>query len=393
MRQVIDGVNVTRFRLAILRSWPHQGSVFYRRGRNPDGPSDDHRRSSRNVGLDVVRFIALVLVFGRHGWITQDSATWMQAWARGGWVGVDLFFVLSGFLVSGLLFDRHERTGRVDARRFLIRRAFKIYPPFWVFLSFTLTLRWLLQEPPRWDSVLVELCFVQNYFAGIWIHTWSLAVEEHFYFSLAFLVVGLAARKRLRSAWGIPFVFAIVAVSCWSMRAAAGPRSDTFDAAALMYRTHLRIDSLFFGVLLAYAVRFTRLRIVTDRFPAWLLIAVGAAMLSPAFAWPVETNRWMHVSGFTLFYLGAGCILLAAVRLQSTQSAIVQSMATAGVASYSIYLWHVPVNQVALNWFVESRDQPALYWACYLAGSIIVGRMMHRLIERPSIALRDRLTR
>jgi peptidoglycan/LPS O-acetylase OafA/YrhL len=82
----------------------------------------------RNERLDILRCIAILLVFGRHGFI---YGTWMNV----GWAGVDLFFVLSGFLISGLLFNEYQKTGEISLKRFYLRRGFKIYPAFWAMLT------------------------------------------------------------------------------------------------------------------------------------------------------------------------------------------------------------------------------------------------------------------
>ena len=93
----------------------------------------------RSVTIDVLRAAACLLVLGRHcvALTMFQSAPFRQlgnVWKTGGWVGVDLFFVLSGFLVSGLLFREYQRYGRIVAGRFLIRRGLKIYPGYYALL-------------------------------------------------------------------------------------------------------------------------------------------------------------------------------------------------------------------------------------------------------------------
>ncbi|TWU50942.1 O-acetyltransferase OatA [Rubripirellula tenax] len=348
----------------------------------------------RDLGLDVVRFVAIVLVMGRHAAISSESAAWLQTWSRGGWVGVDLFFVLSGFLVSGLLFAEYQKHQRVRPIRFLIRRGFKIYPAFWAFMALTLTMRWWAGEPAALTSVVVELAFVQNYFAGIWIHTWSLAVEEHFYFMLALLMGALSASGRLNKRGAIPIVFAVLAIGCLALRLQHASTHLTFSASESIFRSHLRMDSLFYGVLISYSVWFGGLKSGIDRIPKWLMTAIGCALLSPAFVWPVDQHPWIGTYGLTLFYLGSGCIVIAALGMKLPSSAIPRSAlafaARAGAASYSIYLWHVPVNLIAIHLFVETQSLPIAYWSTYLIGSVGVGWVMHGLIERPAIALRNR---
>src|SRR5215831_18752084 len=92
-------------------------------------PEPENRRPSpRNAQLDALRAIAVLLVLGRH-------LPFFPLWIRVGWTGVDLFFVLSGFLISGLLFREYKATGGIRIGRFLVRRGFKIYPAYYLFLT------------------------------------------------------------------------------------------------------------------------------------------------------------------------------------------------------------------------------------------------------------------
>src|SRR3974390_1422877 len=81
---------------------------------------------SRSMGLDALRAVAILLVLGRH-------ANLSEVWSRIGWCGVDLFFVLSGFLISGLLFQEYKKRKSIDFMRFFILRGLKIYPSFYLF--------------------------------------------------------------------------------------------------------------------------------------------------------------------------------------------------------------------------------------------------------------------
>ncbi len=161
----------------------------------------------RNIGLDLLRIVAVLLVIGRHLHLPKDSSEFVKACAGGGWIGVDLFFVLSGFLVSSLLFREYQKFGAVNIKRFLIRRGFKIYPAFWLFLISSLIMYWCLGIQLNSVQVLGELTFLQNYLGGIWAHTWSLAVEEHFYIGLALLVTFLISADRTNPFRRIPYFF------------------------------------------------------------------------------------------------------------------------------------------------------------------------------------------
>src|SRR5262245_62043709 len=135
--------------------------------------------------LDVLRTAAILLVMGHHPVVHWSDEQAVPAsiwwWHRLGYTGVDLFFVLSGFLVSGLLFGEQVRTGTIDVRRFLIRRMFRIWPGYYLYLAVLAVL--VLRMGSPLTRMLPFLVHLQNYFFDqpLSPHTWSLAVEEHFY--------------------------------------------------------------------------------------------------------------------------------------------------------------------------------------------------------------------
>src|SRR5581483_5569531 len=133
----------------------------------------------------MLRGVAVLLVLGRHLNPPTNCPEWLQIplglWQRGGWVGVDLFFVLSGFLVSGLLFQDYRQHGRLHIGRFYVRRGLKIYPGFYALLAVTAgMICCFLRRPLPVQRLLAEAVFLQNYlgfeWGTLWNHTWSLAI-------------------------------------------------------------------------------------------------------------------------------------------------------------------------------------------------------------------------
>src|SRR3982074_312607 len=113
----------------------------------------------RSRQLDALRAIAVLLVLGCH-------VTWQPLWLRCGWTGVDLFFVLSGFLIAGLLFREYKSRSQLDIWRFISRRAMKIYPAYYALLIGTLAFDLLRRAPFSWSRIWPDLIFVQNYKLG-----------------------------------------------------------------------------------------------------------------------------------------------------------------------------------------------------------------------------------
>lgn len=158
------------------------------------------RMDMRNKRLDILRCIAVFSVMILHGNI------W-PFFGRIGWVGVDLFFVLSGFLISGLLFSEYKTRNSISFKRFFIRRGLKIYPAFYLFLFLTGILsRIVFRTHLQVTNYLHEIFFTQNYWQGVWDHTWTLAVEEHFYVFLPVLLLFLVKFSSNRQVRSAPFL-------------------------------------------------------------------------------------------------------------------------------------------------------------------------------------------
>jgi len=344
---------------------------------------------ARFARLDALRGVAILLVLGRH-----QPVNWL--WTKCGWAGVDLFFVLSGFLVAGLIFKEYLREGRVDLIRFWSRRAFRIYPPFLSMLAGSLVLCAIVNHK-RYsapDRIFAELTWTQSYRHGIWGHTWSLAVEEHFYVLLP-LLLGYAmwrnagATNPFRSVpsavCGLSVLFLLLRI----LKSEAG----SFDYLANVFPTHLRLDSLAFGVLLSYLYYFRNQSFMSFvRRRRRLLVAGGVLLFSTTLIWPLESNV-MHTIGFTFVYLGSGCLLAAALSDARPLSFAMRALAGIGGCSYSIYLWHMAVNQYTptlIRVLGFGTSHPVAV-AVSLGLSLPAGFVMHRLTELPAIRLRDYL--
>lgn len=349
----------------------------------------------RNLGLDVLRFIAVLLVLGRHMDLTELTGEFvlLRAWYRGGWVGVDLFFVLSGFLVAGLLFKEHKRHGSINIQRFLIRRGFKIYPAFYILILTTVIVKVIYNQTIPLTSLLAELFFVQNYVGGLWKHTWSLAVEEHFYLGIALLTYILMRRNAKDPFSIIPVVWIFVALSCFFLRLATMWIVEDFSHRWYSLVTHIRIDSLMFGVLIAYVWYYHNLKVRIEQITSTWLILLGITFLLPAFIFPIELFKWVSVIGVISFYIGSGFLLLASIRIETSKNKLLLFVGTLGSASYSIYLWHMIVNAWGTVLFTSLTGLESfwVYLCVYLSGSFAVGYVMNKLIEWPTLKIRDRL--
>ena len=355
--------------------------------------------------LDVLRAVAVLLVMCAHVY----STAWLK---RCGWVGVDLFFVLSGFLVSGLLYNEHRKRGSLSPGRFLLRRGLKIYPAFYFFVLVSVALMAYERMAVPADRLLAEALFVQNYYGGLWGHTWSLCVEEHFYLLLtgALYLLWRRAGEGSSPFAAVPKVTLLVAVGALAARVATHLLVVPFDFQTHFKPTHLRIDSLLFGVCLAYFHHFHRGRFAgaVRRWSRRILCASLAA-LAPSVVYEAD-SVFMTTVGFTLLYLGFGGLLLltlyceARVPARGALGPLAGLLAWVGGYSYSIYLWHLVVGTLGLSVFRRAYTEGAsrlggllppqphylLEFALYVAASVGVGVLMAKLVEVPVLRLRDR---
>src|SRR3954453_3035547 len=161
------------------------------RGHRASAPAAPSR--TRRLDLDVVRGLAIVLALGWHfsgptGNVVLDALQWPGK--QFGWAGVDLFFVLSGFLMGRLVLGEYRRTGTFDGRRFTIRRVLKLWPVLYLFLAVQSA-----AGPESWTTFLWQNALqIQNYAGTSPRHLWSRALEEHFYLVLAVLFPCFARR-------------------------------------------------------------------------------------------------------------------------------------------------------------------------------------------------------
>ena len=333
--------------------------------------------SHRNQSLDVLRCVAVLLVLGFH-------FPYYGLWSRLGWIGVDLFFVLSGFLISGLLFQEYQNTGSINFKRFLIRRGLKIYPSFYLLIAMAAVLSFIKHSELLRTQAIVSAVFAQGYYRGplytILAHTWSLAVEEHFYLLLPPLLMLLVAIRGKREPFRLlPALFAVLVALCLAFRWFTLP---AFDDARV---THMRIDSLFAGVTLGYLYHFrpSLFHKLTGRYALALafLLCLPAAFLH-------QQDRAMQTFGLTGLLAGFSFLVAwSVVRTPRTLvgRAVSKIAARIGFYSYSIYLWHTVVGEALFHSGVSLLK----FW-CYIAACLVIGIAMSLLIELPYLAMREK---
>jgi len=363
----------------------------------------DWRLRLRNQKLDILRAVAVLLVLGRH-------SEGPRFWNFVGWVGVDLFFVLSGFLISGLLFAEYKATGDIGWKRFFVRRGFKIYPAYYALILATFVWQIAAHEYIPFRLYVPELLMYQNYAEHLWLHTWSLAVEEHFYIFLPLILLLLvrwrSGKYSSEPFRAVPHICLIISIACLLQRLYVVMTLPDLASnwGYVLFRSHLRFDSLFFGVFLGYLHHFRQqelTRFMAMRLPRILLPLASVILLLPCTFLAIQ-SKFLLVFGLTSLYLGFGGLLICALygwRNGKTGAptafrkfGIPAIAAYIGKYSYSIYLWHPMISQhdQAFLHFVWPHVAGKALFAGNILVELVVGIALSLAIEGPALNFRDR---
>ena len=356
-------------------------------------PAKDRARAAAAIAWVMLYHLAVVDLISLEPWIV-----------RFGWMGVDLFFTLSGFLIAGQLLRPWARGERPSLRRFFGRRLLRTLPAYWVVLAIYVLVP-MLREKPHLQPLWVFLSFTQNLLLGheanAFSHAWSLSVEEQFYLILPLILLALSIRPSARAAI-LVMVAVLVGGVClrgwlW-IDQVAGPGGQIHSGRymrLIYYPTYSRLDDLLAGVIAA-AVRVFRpalWRRITAR-PNLLLAAgvVGVVASTLLFGGQIG-GFWAASLGYPLLALSLGLMVAAASEPGSMigRRAIPGAGAIAA-ASYSLYLSHKMVfHAVAVGLIPIPADWRPLAPLLAVVLAAPAGVTLYLLVERPFLRLRDRL--
>lgn len=316
----------------------------------------------------------------------------LKAIGHFGWVGVDLFFVLSGYLIGGQLFRQLRAKGEISLSSFYIRRGFRILPCFLVVLAAYLV--WPGFREKEWSVPLWRfLTFTQNFglHFSAFSHAWSLCIEEQFYwlFPLTVLLASRSGRWRVIAVIFGVFAFGM-AYRGWVWSQDLGVALSNHDRVVAYYKdiyypTFGRLDGLTVGVSIALLTTYCpELWKSLSRFGNGLTLA-GIALVAGALACFEHQYALLTVIfAFPLLSLGFGCLVASAASESSLLArAYVPGTGTLAVLAYTIYLTHKQVIHLAADYGVA-------FTACAILGTSV---LLHLLIEKPSLKLRDLLSR
>jgi peptidoglycan/LPS O-acetylase OafA/YrhL len=343
----------------------------------------------RVAGLDGVRGLAILLVLVSHG----------LGLLTAGMIGVLVFFVLSGYLITGILVSEHRRTGRISLRAFYVRRALRLLPALLVLLA-------LLALTPLWPALEVSgrealrgvvfgALYLTDFTLGFQLdnpqpiaHLWSLAVEEQFYLLWPITLVGLLRMPSTRRLAVVRRLIAVAVLVRLVTMAVSGPLDWFFYALPTTWA-----DCLLLGAALALVrhdapdlwARIERRASQPSTFAAAAAVVLGTSSVAAAFWSPV-----MYTIGIPVVAVAAGVLVVAAATGASAAGAGLLRTAPArwlGDHSYSLYLY----NSFCVLFLQRVIGAGLPQRLLGVALAIVLAVLSRRYVERPFLRLKDRL--
>jgi peptidoglycan/LPS O-acetylase OafA/YrhL len=357
-------------------------------------------------GLDTLRAAAIVLVMLYHLNMLGLLPSVISPIARLGWVGVDLFFVLSGFLIGSQLLKPYLTGERPSLRDFYTRRAYRILPAFCVvFLLYLVVPLW--REAPGPYAGWQYVSFTWNLFLlgypenRAFSHVWSLCVEEHFYLILPLLLLLLMRKPSVWKTTSLLLFFIVggIALRAWLLHSivqTAGDQQGLMMMKYIYYPTYSRLDGLVVGVTLAIIRTFraqwwSRITRHGSLLALFGLASVFGALWLCVFDYPDPDLPASILFAFPALAFGFGLLVASAVCEKGPFSRRVPGASTLAVLAFSLYLTHKSVAHATHHLLpvltAQAGWQSLLTYALTCFG---VASLLYLGIERPFLELRAR---
>jgi len=372
------------------------GSAF-----DPTASADTLEGSKHIPFLDVLRALAILLVMS---WHLPDTVapTGFSVFRELGWLGVDIFFVLSGFLIASQVLYQNRQGKPFRIGDFYLKRAFRILPVYILILGIYFLIPALRESPDlgaAWRYLTFTINFGLDYrTTSAFTQAWSLCVEEHFYmlFPLLFLLLVKAKTAVPAIGLGVAFIACgmVLRFISWEIWTDGGQvRAEYFTL--LYYPTYTRLDGLVAGVLLAaarvyYPEAFAR---YGRSLACGLIAAIGIGYtVFTALKYGLAMPRLGAILVYPAFAMAIAALICMALSAQTRIGPIAApGFGFIALVSYSLYLSH----KLTFHGVQMLLPAPALEgWsgvAIYYSASIAVAAILHRLVEAPFIKLRKRL--
>lgn len=355
--------------------------------------------SAQFSGLDTLRALAITVVMLYHLTIFGELPLRILPITSFGWMGVDLFFVLSGFLIGQQVLKPYRMGQQFSILDFYKRRAFRILPAYFAVLSLYFLVPSWRESPniaPLWKFLTFTMNFGFSFDQRAFSHAWSLCVEEHFYLLLPLLVALLMRRASVRKT--VAFLCFVV-LSGIALRAFLIPHYPDDVWTLIYFPSITRLDGLVAGVMLA-TIRTFRRSWWDNLMRRGHMLFIAGAVCTGCFMWMFRDNdlgnstgsaKWGVILGFPLLSLGLGLITASSISTNGLLARVrVPGSKFIATLVFSLYLTHKAVAHfIKLHFSPITLTQGPESWLLYSIGCFSVALLLHVAIERPFLRLRD----
>jgi peptidoglycan/LPS O-acetylase OafA/YrhL len=355
----------------------------------------------RLPGLDLLRAVAVLWTMQFHSFLVGGLGADWNWLERYGWMGVDLFFVLSGYLIGGQLLRPLANGATPSLRDFYLKRVSRILPAFWAVLAVYLLWPGFREAPgmePWWKFALLVVNLDIDYAANAaFSHAWSLCVEEHFYLLFPALALALSRKPSAMKFWTVCMALLLGGIALrsgiWLHDDATQPSRPWF-VEDLYYPTWSRLDGLLLGVMLAAWQAYRPASWTRAAMHANLFTVAGVAVMALAF-WLFRDRVGLlgNSIGWPVLSLGLALLVFAGAQSHGLLGGrAIPGAAWIAAISYSLYLVHKPVyGLVQAHWGDALASRGIGAWLAYGAASLAAAALLYYAVERPSLRLRQRL--
>jgi peptidoglycan/LPS O-acetylase OafA/YrhL len=362
--------------------------------------------SARLHGLNSLRALAIGLVMSFH--LREFLPQWLQGVSRFGWIGVDLFFVLSGYLIGSQLLRPHTQGRKTRIRDFYRRRFYRVLPAYLVVLLLYLFFPAWREAPgmaPAWMFFTFTWNLVVGWGYAAFSHVWSLCVEEHFYLLLPLIVVALMYKPSLRKAILVASVVLAISVGIrafvvFHQLRPLGAEGGLFTARYLQtiyWPTYTRLDGLAVGVILA-SIKLFRPQWWRRAMARGHLLSLGGVaciavtvLLFGGFFSASVVAALATIIGFLILAVGFGLLLLSSLSNNGLLARVrLPGAKMTALLAYSLYLTHKEIVHVDRLLFPQLTAGGT--WTVLIFVTLTcfaVAAVLYFAVERPFLLLRD----
>lgn len=349
-----------------------------------------HRHTRYMPGLDGLRAIAVLAIIIYH---------LNKQWLTGGFLGVDTFFVISGYLITSLLLKEFEETGSINLKQFWLRRIKRLIPAVFVLVG-VVSMMTLILKPDQivnikhdafaaifyvsnWWYIMTDVNYFEQFAFMPLKHLWSLAIEEQFY--IIFPIVLITLLLTVKKYRNITLIFWIVSlVSLLLMVLISEPH---MEHSRVYFGTDTRLQTMLLGVLLAFLWPPFKLKANPPRILSHTIDGLGivsTVVIIMLFIFVDDNSDWIYNGGFYVISVLTLFVILSVVHPSAYFAKVIGNplFVYIGKRSYSLYLWHFPVISFIHSYYVEGQI-PIYVYVLDIITTLILAELSYRYIETP----------